>query len=248
MSTTAAPVLQRPAHAQPGYDEHRRWRGLYRLGAYFAAAFILLSLASFIGPLTGLPSGTSQTRLSLPAAAETLSWIAAHRGLFVLDEILFLAPATLTIVTFLALYAALRNVDAGWAAIGAALAIASLAGAAVMSGVAFALVDLSDQFASATTASQRSVVEGAATSLIALYNAPSVSAVMWPAGIVAVSIAMLRGVFPRWTAYLGLATGIAGVVGEAAFAVIGPVYALYGLLLLVWFIAVGWRLYRLGGV
>jgi hypothetical protein len=57
---------------------------------------------------------------------------------------------------------------------------------------------------------------------------------------------MLRGVFPRAVAYLGIATGILGIAGEALRPVIEGGYGVYGLLLLVWMGAVGWRLYRLG--
>ena len=60
------------------------------------------------------------------------------------------------------------------------------------------------------------------------------------------SLAMLRGVFATGVAYLGIATGALGIVSEALRDIIGPGYLVYGLLLPSWFLAVGWRLYRLG--
>jgi hypothetical protein len=55
---------------------------------------------------------------------------------------------------------------------------------------------------------------------------------------------MLRGVFPRAVAYLGIMTGVVGMMCEILRPVLGGWYALYGILL-VWLVAVGWRLYRL---
>ena len=81
-----------------------------------------------------------------------------------------------------------------------------------------------------------------------MYNVPTLSAVLWPAGILAVSIAMLKGVFPRWVAYVGIAAGVAGIIGEAAFPIVPPVFYVYGLLMLVWMIAVTGRLFALGRV
>jgi hypothetical protein len=41
-------------------------------------------------------------------------------------------------------------------------------------------------------------------------------------------------------------TGALGILSEALRPIIGPVYFIYGILLPAWFIAVGWKLYRLG--
>lgn len=53
-------------------------------------------------------------------------------------------------------------------------------------------------------------------------------------------------VFGRALAYLGIATGILGVASEALRFVVEGGHGVYGVLLLVWTGAVGWRLYRLG--
>ncbi|MEV5411270.1 hypothetical protein AB0K60_20810 [Thermopolyspora sp. NPDC052614] len=41
-------------------------------------------------------------------------------------------------------------------------------------------------------------------------------------------------------------TGVLGIASELFRHVIGMGYSVYGFLLFVWFIAVGWHLYRLG--
>jgi len=53
------------------------------------------------------------------------------------------------------------------------------------------------------------------------------------------------GVFPKSVAYLGVATGAIGIVSEALQPVLGIAYAIYGVLVMVWFLVIGWQLYRL---
>jgi len=61
-----------------------------------------------------------------------------------------------------------------------------------------------------------------------------------------VSIVMLKGVFPKAVAYLGVAAGVLGISAEALRMVFEGFYAIYGVLLPIWMGAVGWNLYRLG--
>ncbi|MDA8330290.1 MAG: hypothetical protein M0027_03605 [Candidatus Dormibacteraeota bacterium] len=56
---------------------------------------------------------------------------------------------------------------------------------------------------------------------------------------------MLKGAFRRSVVYLGIVTGALGIVSEALRPVLGLGYIVYGLLLFVWFIAIGWTLYQL---
>jgi hypothetical protein len=65
-------------------------------------------------------------------------------------------------------------------------------------------------------------------------------------GILIISLVMLRGVFPGWVAYLGIVTGVVGILSEALRPVIGFAYIVFFVLEVIWLIAVGWRLYRLG--
>jgi hypothetical protein len=61
-----------------------------------------------------------------------------------------------------------------------------------------------------------------------------------------ISLVMLKGVFHRGVAYLGIITGVLGIFSEALRPILGPGYAVYGVLLPIWFITVSWKLYRLG--
>lgn len=66
--------------------------------------------------------------------------------------------------------------------------------------------------------------------------------------ILIIGFVMLKGVFSKATAFLGIVTGIALIVGGA----ITPVTPYYvpiivsGPFILIWSIAVGYKLYRLG--
>jgi sulfite exporter TauE/SafE len=56
---------------------------------------------------------------------------------------------------------------------------------------------------------------------------------------------MLKGVFHKSVAYLGIITGILGVVSETLRPIMGISYAVYGILLIVWFLVIGWNLFWL---
>ncbi len=57
---------------------------------------------------------------------------------------------------------------------------------------------------------------------------------------------MLKGVFHKSIAYLGIATFVAAITAMALFPLIGVAYLWWWTILTVWLIAVGWKLYRLG--
>jgi tetrahydromethanopterin S-methyltransferase subunit C len=65
-------------------------------------------------------------------------------------------------------------------------------------------------------------------------------------GILLLSLVMLKEVVSSSIAYLGIATGCIGAVGETLRPVFGVGYSVYGVLLLVWFVVIGWTLHRLG--
>ena len=62
-------------------------------------------------------------------------------------------------------------------------------------------------------------------------------------GILLLSVVMLKGV-GKGAAILGIVTGAIGIVFEALRPLIGMAYAVYGLLLLAWFIVAGWKLFE----
>ena len=218
------------------------WRGLYRAGGVSALLFVVLTIVSivlvFTKPLQPRSGG-----------AATLRAIASNRSLYILKQVLWLAPSVLALVVFLALYRALKHLDKSYAAIGALLGIASevltLAYPTTGEGGP-ALVYLSDRYRAATTDAQRAAFATAAEGFIAQNDIPSAPGILTPIGILILSLVMLRGVFHKGVAYLGIATGAIGIISESLRPLLGLGYIGYGLLLPSWFIAVGWKLYRLG--
>jgi hypothetical protein len=152
-------------------------------------------------------------------------------------------------VILLALSVALKQVDKGYAAIAGLIGVSSWAltlALPVSGGGSPVLVYLSDQYASATTAEQRTAFATVAEGFIAENNTPNVVGVLTTVGILLISLIMLKGVFPRWIAYLGIATGAIGIVSETFRPLLGAAYSVYGVLLFAWFLTVGWKLYALG--
>lgn len=218
------------------------WRSLYRAGGVSAALFLAFILVAIVLVVVAPPP------LNADGAA-TLQYVASHKVLYIIEQALWLAPSAFAPVVFLALYQALKHLNKSYAALGALAGIVSWALALALpttGGGAPVLVYLSDQYMSATTATQHAAFATAAEVYIAENNITSAVGIMMPVGILILAFVMLKGVFPKGVAYLGIVTGALGIVSEAFRPILGPGYFIYGILLPVWFLAVGWKLYQLG--
>jgi hypothetical protein len=219
------------------------WRSLYRAGAIAAALYALLIIVPVV-----LLNIAPQPPLS--GGAAVLEYIAANKAVYMIEFISFVGLSLPAMVVFLALYVALKPLNKSYAALGALLGIASeviaLAYNSSPPSLNGGLLYLSDEYATATTTAQHTALATAAEGLIAVSNAVNAAGILTAAGILVISLVMLKGVFSEGVAYLGIATGALGIVSETVRDVIGPGYYVYGLLLPVWFIAVGWKLHRVG--
>jgi hypothetical protein len=215
------------------------WKRLVRIGgvaALLAAAFWIV--ATILVFVTTPPTS---------GGAATLEYIAAHRSLYILKQALWLAPLALTAVMFLAFYPVLERVNRGLALLSVVLGIMAwgISSAWPTTGEgAPALVVLSDRYMAASTPAQQAPFVAAAEGLIATNVTPAAPGVLETLSILVVSLVMLSGGVHRGVAYLGIVTGALGVVGEALRSVLGSAYAVYGVLLLAWLVAVGWALLR----
>ncbi len=222
------------------------WRGLYRAGGvsallYGVLNFVVPVVLGFITPQPPSAGGVA----TLAGGVTTLQYIASNRSVFVLEQVLLFGPSVLLMVVFLALYMALKHLNKSYAAIGAVVAIASqIVGLATFS-IVFGLVYLSDLYVAATPAAQRAALATTAEGLIAQYNTVSVGGILFSIGILVISLVMLKGVFHKGVAYLGIITGAVGIMSEALRPILGYGYAVY-IVLYIWLIAIGWKLYRLG--
>ncbi len=238
METTSVRRSSGEASASPDPS----WRGLYRVGGVSAAFYVVLIIIPLVllntTPLPPLSGG-----------AAMLQYIASHKPVYIIELVSFVGLSLPAMVVFLALYVALKHLNKSYAALGALVGIASeviaLAYNSSPPSLNTGLLYLSDQYAAATTAAQRAAFATAAEGLIAVSNAVNAAGILTAMGILIFSLVMLKGVFHKGVAYLGIATGAIGIISEALRPIIGPGYYIYGLLLPIWFVAVGWKLYRL---
>jgi hypothetical protein len=217
------------------------WRGLYRAGGVSAILAGVILIVAVLLDFSVQPAPIAD-------GAATLQYIASHRSLYILEQVLWLVPSVLAMVVFLALPMALKHLNKSYAAIGALIGIASWAltlAWPTTGGGGHALVYLSDQYVAATTAAQRTAFATAAEGFIAQNTIPTITGVLEPVGILILSLLMLKGVFHKSVAYFGIVTGALGIMSEALRPILGVGYAVYGVLLILWFLVIGWNLYRL---
>ena len=230
-----------PTWLTPPTQPDPSWALLYRIGGACAGAFVVMVVVGIVLAVAAPPA-------PLDGGAATLAHIAAHRSLYVLQQQLWLVPGVFAAVVYLSLFPALQRLDRSLAALGTAIGGGAWALTLTIPTTttgAPALVYLSDQFAVADPGRQRALATAAET-LIAQNRTTSVVGPLTTVGLLLVSVVMLRGVFPRWVAWLGVVAGALGITAEALRMVLEGFYVVYGVLLPVWMAAVGWHLYRLG--
>lgn len=115
------------------------------------------------------------------------------------------------------------------------------------------LIALSGNYAATADNAQKAAIVATAiypssvvdSNLLFVYNSLTLAV-----GILMTGLAMLKGIFNKFTAYLGLVTGILGIVAVAssffASSVSSMAIILTSVLTLVWYLFTGYRLYRLG--
>jgi hypothetical protein len=220
-------------------------RSSYRMGGVSAVILGIAYLIIFpLYAYVGAPPSGGEAWLEYGAGKTTVWW--AILGLSVLTDFL-LAPVAL------ALYLSLKAVDRN-----VMLLATALVGLFIVLDLAVTwpniavLITASDDFAAATTDAQRAANIGAATYASAVLRSTLegvYSIVSLSVGILLVGLVMLRGTFSKTAAYLGLATGILGIVSVAGGLLVkelGTTIILASALTTAWLVAVGYRLLRLG--
>lgn len=216
------------------------WKDLYKIGGISAILYVILGII-----VPGLLLIGSSYSRDMDGVA-LLQFIASNRIWWLAVQTLTLALGILAIAVFLALYVALKHINKSYAAIGATVAIVCEILFIAFYPVTLGLVYLSDQYMLATD-TRRIVLATAAESLLAQNNVFNpIYDIMFVAGILILSIVMLRGVFHKGVAYLGMATAPAVIIGLALWPVIGIAYFWWWFVFMIWFAAVGCKLYKLG--
>ncbi len=220
-------------------------RGLYRAGG---VAAILLGISYII--ITGLyvlggalPSGAAG-RLEHLAGRTTEWWIIV--GLSVLTDFLFL-------LVVWSLYVALKDVNRNAMRVGAALIASFVVLDLAITWPNYAvLITLGGEYAAAAGDAARAALVAAATYTTTVLSSTllAVYIILVPSlGILIIGLVMRSGPFGKITAYLGVVTGILGiiaVVGPVLVDALGLTAVLTSVLTTVWVFLVGVRLLRLG--
>jgi len=232
-----------------------RWKSLYKLGGVAAVVVVLVAVTEIV--VTLFPGGGRTD----PGSMTVVEWFIlfqdnsfmALRNLGLLNIIMTI----LGIPVFFALVGAHRRVNMQYAALAM---IISFIGVAVFLATnrAFAMLDLSNQYAAATSDSQRTMLTAAGQAMLSAGQSHTPGTFLGfflseVAGIV-ISVVMLRGkVFSKASAYVGvLAFGLLLVFEVCSSFVpalfdVAMVFAVGGgLLSMAWYILITLRLFRLG--
>jgi hypothetical protein len=166
---------------------------------------------------------------------------------------------------FLALYAVLRRANQSCMAIATTLGFVGIA-AYFATNIAFSMLSLSDQYAAATTEAQKTMLLAAGQAMLAINRFSSPGAhpgaggymsllLIAVAGLIT-SVVMLRSaVFNRTTAYVGILASAFDLAYCIAYVFVPAVDSellavcfipAAGLLLMIWHILIGRRLFQLG--
>ena len=182
------------------------------------------------------PSG-GQAKLDYFVGKEATWW--AIVGLSVLTNFLYVPVSV-------ALYFALRKINEAATLVGISFVGLFIALENAVNWTAYgALIILSGTYAAATTEPQRLAIAAAATYGASVLDSPL--AAVWAIGTLSLAflilgVVMLKGVFNKATAYVGILTGLLGL---AAVAGVDVAVILNATFALVWIALVGYRFYRL---
>lgn len=172
----------------------------------------------------------------------------AFVGLLNMD-LLLIVDYLLLVGVFSALWASLRRANESLMAIALILQLVATA-TYFASTVAFEMLSLSNQYATATTEVERSIFLAAGQAMLATWQGTAfdVSYVLSGLAILIVSAVMLRShhLFSKTTGYAGLSAGVLALVPPTA-GTIGLVFSLVSLVpLVIWLALIARRLLRSG--
>lgn len=230
------------------------WKSLYRVGGV-AALVAGVIFRRNLGPEVSLFS------VQKPPDA-VVDWFALLQnnkllGLSYLN-LFDIVDYALVGLMFLALYAALRRANKSYMAIATTLGFVGT-GVYFASNTAFSMLSLSDQYAAATADAQRSMFLAAGQAVLAINNPGAIYQgtgiyvsflLLAVAGLIVSAVMLRSNIFGRVTAYVGILASAFDLAYCITFAFV-PAMTVYllsaaGLLLMVWHILIGQRLYQLG--
>ena len=207
------------------------------LGAGYLLTFPVIAYAG------GFPPQGTEARLAFMAEHAAGWWAVA--ALMIFTDLLY-------VPVFLALYQALKSINQYMMLLALACAGLFVALDLAVTWTAYSsLITLGGNYAAATSDAQRAVIVAAAGYPSAIIDSPllGIYAILIPAtGLLLASLVMRKGIFNKALAYLGMVAGICGILAGVGPIVLGALdIAQYinASLAMIWFFAVGWKLYQL---
>jgi len=237
------------------------WKSLYRIGgvaALISGIFFRRNIAAEIGLFSEYKPPVTVSNWFVLLQSNRLL------GLSYLN-IFDIVNYALVGLMFLALYVVLRRTNKSYMAIATILGFLGIA-VYFASNTALSMLSLSEQYAAATTDTQRTMLLAAGEAMLAINRFSSPGAHPGTGGYVSLlliaiagmitSVVMLRSdVFNRATAYVGILASAFDLAYCITYALMPTVDSellavifipAAGLFLMIWHIMVGWRLYQLG--
>lgn len=229
--------LREPAAEMAAVDA---WKPLYLMAAGAALLSIaLIAVAAVVYPFNPIPTTIE-------------GWFSLYRdnwllGLIAADLVMLVSYVLIGLIYF-ALYGALRRVNQPFMALATALEFVGMA-AYFAANPAFSLLTLSNQYATATTGTERGALLAAGQAVIANWTGTAFNVAYFLSAIAAiiVSVVMLRShIFGKVTAYAGLAVGILSLVPATA-GIVGSIFSFASLIpTVIWFVLLARRFFQLG--
>ena len=202
---------------EPARNLDLSWRGLYWMGGI--SIFLDIVLGIVVPGFLFLPMNYERG-----SDGETvLKLVADHRiGWIVLQTLMLGVISFLGIIMFPAIFVSLKHLKKSVALVGASLGIVYHVLALAYYPVTLGIAYLSDLYTTSGPDRQASLA-AAAEGLIAVIDAfnPLYESVL-AASVLLLSIVMLRGVYHRYLAFLGIATFVVELGIVSLFPVIGP--------------------------
>ncbi len=215
------------------------WKGLYKVGG---AAFLINGVLYIIGVALFVQLG------GIPTSGQAaLTALSGQKLLAQTTTTIFAATDLLLIPGVLALYVALKGVRKTYAVIASGLAgLFIVLDLGVNTVNFFSVIALGDKYALATTEAQRAAYVATADLTLAATNVGlPLAGLVIAVGTLLFGLAMLKGIFNKPTAYLGVLVGIVGIISAIPIPALLVAFLVAIILSAVWFLAVGFKLYRL---
>lgn len=216
------------------------WKGLYKYGGAASLIMVVITLVQFIVFVAWPP----------PLEGSVLDWFTLFqdnwlRGLLSF-ELLMIVYVCLSILVVFALFIALKRINQSLMVIYLAFSLVGIV-AFMTARPAFEMLSLSNQYASATTDAQKSMLLAAGHGMLAIFKGTTfyVSYILGSITGLIVSIVMMRSkIFSKATAYMRI---MSSILDFGLFVpTIGIFISMFSVVfLLIWNILIARRLFKL---